>query len=63
MHQYSVFNSVYYPKKRENDTINEIQFDVRHKGITQQLRGGVCVRLLIAYNVALFYYCFELFSR
>ena len=30
MHQYSVFNSVYYPKERENDTINEIYFASRH---------------------------------
>ena len=30
MHQYSVFNSVYYPKERENVTINEIYSDLRH---------------------------------
>ena len=63
MHQYSVFNSVYYPKERENDTINEIYSDLRHVTIAQHLGGGVDVWLVITYNVALFYYCFAVFSR
>ena len=40
MHQYSVFNSVYYPKERENDTINEIYSDLRHVKIAQHLGVG-----------------------
>ena len=63
MCQYSVFNSVYYPKERVNDTINEIHSDLRHVTITQQLGGEVHVWLVSAYNVALFYYYFALFSR
>ena len=55
MHQYSVFNSVYYPKERENDTINEIYSDLRHVTIAQHLGGWVDVWLVITYNVALFY--------
>ena len=30
MHQYHAFNSVYYPKERENYTSNEIYSDVWH---------------------------------
>ena len=63
MHQYSVFNRVYYPKERKNVTINEIHSDLRHVTIAQHLGGGVHIRLVITYNVALFYYCFALFSR
>ena len=63
MHQYSVFNSVYYPKERENVTINEIYSDLRHVAIAQHLGGGVDVWLVITYNVALLYYCFAVFSR
>ena len=63
MHQYSVFNSVCYHKDRENDTINEIYSDLRHVTIAQDLGGGVVVWLVITYNVALFYYCFAVFSR
>ena len=63
MHQYSVFNSVYYPKERENYTINEIHSDLRQVTIAQHLGGRVHVWLVIAYNVALFYYCFTIFSR
>ena len=63
MHKYSVFNGVYYPKERENVTINEIHSDLRHVTIAQYLRGGVHVWLVITYNVALFYYCFAIFSR
>ena len=63
MHHDSVFNSVYYPKERENDTINEIHSDLRHVTIAQHLGGGVHVRLVIAYNVALFYHCFAIFGR
>ena len=63
MHQYSVFNSVYYPKERENYPINEIYSDLRHVTIAQHLGGGVDVWLVITYNVALFYYCFAVFSR
>ena len=37
MPQYSVFNSEYYPKERENDTINEIHCDLRHVTIAQHL--------------------------
>ena len=62
MHQYSVFNSVYYPKECENVTINEIYSDLRHVTIAQHLGGGVDVWLVITYNVALFYYCFAVFS-
>ena len=55
MHQYSVFNSVYYPKERENDTINEIHNDLRLVTIAQRtLRGWVRVWFVIAlsaYNV------------
>ena len=40
MHQYSVFNSVYYPKERENYTINEIHSDLRHVTIAQHLGVG-----------------------
>ena len=43
MHQYSVFNSVYYHEELENDTINEIHFDLRHVTIAQHLGGGVHV--------------------
>ena len=53
MHQYSVFNSVYYPKERENDKINEIYSDLRHVTIVQHLGGWVDVWLVITYNVAL----------
>ena len=60
MHQNSVFNSVYYYKERENDTINEIHSDWRHVTISEHLGGGVHVWLMIAYNVALFYYCFAI---
>ena len=68
MHQYSVFNSVYYPKERENYTINEIYSDLRHVTsrhvtIAQHLGGCVGVWLVITYNVALFYYCFAVISR
>ena len=63
MHQYSVFNSAYYPKERKNDTINEIYSDLRHFTIALHLRDGVNVWLVITYNVALFYYCFTVFSR
>ena len=63
MHQYYVFNSVYYPKERENDTINEIYSDLRHVTIAKHLGGWVDVWLVITYNVALFYYCFAVFSR
>ena len=63
MHQYSVFNSVYYPKERENDTINEIYSDLRHVAIAQHLGGWVDVWLVITYSVALFYYCFAIFRR
>ena len=63
MHQYSVFNSVYYPKERENDTINEIHSDLRQVTIAQHLGGWVDVWLVITYNVALFYYCIAVFSR
>ena len=45
----------YYTKKREIDTINEIHSDLRHVTIAQLLGGGVHVRLVIAYNIALFY--------
>ena len=54
MHQYSVFNSVYYPKERENYTINEMYSDLRHVTIAQHLEGGVHVWLGITYNIALF---------
>ena len=54
---------MYYPKERENDTINEIHSDLRHVMTAQHLGGGVRVWLVIAYNVALFYYCFAIFSR
>ena len=57
MHQYSVFNGVYYPKERKNYTINENHSDSRHVTIAQHFGGGVHVWLMIAYNVALFYYC------
>ena len=40
MHQYYVFNSVYYPKERENDTSNEIYSDLRHVTIAQHLGVG-----------------------
>ena len=63
MHPYSVFNSVYYPKERENDIINEIYSDLHHVTIAQHLGGGVDVWLMITYNVALFYYCFAVFRR
>ena len=63
MHQYSVFNRVYYPKERENDTINEIHTNLSHVTTAQHLGGGVDVWLVITYNVARFYYCFALFSR
>jgi len=53
----------YYHKKRENDTISEIHFELRHVTFVQHLVGGVHVRLVIAYNVALFYYCFALSIR
>ena len=49
--------------KRENNIINEIDSDLRHVTIAQHLGGGVHVWLVVAYNVALFYYCFEIFSR
>ena len=62
MHQYSVFNSVYYPKERENDTINDTYSDLRHVTIAQHLGGWVDVWLVITYNVALFCYCFAVFS-
>ena len=52
----------YYPNKRENDTINEIHSDLRYITIAQHLGGGVHDPLVIAYNVALFYYCFAFFS-
>ena len=39
MHQYSIINSAYYPKERENDTIGEIHSDLRH--VTIALRGWV----------------------
>ena len=63
MHQYSVFNSVYYHKEREHYTVNEIHSDLRHVTIAQHLGDGVHVWLVIAFNVALFYYCFAIFSR
>ena len=63
MHHYSIFNSVYYPKERENYIINKINSDLRHVTIAQHLGDGVHVWLLIAYNVALFYFCFAIFSR
>ena len=63
MHQYSVFNRVYYPKERENVTISEIHSDLRHVTIAQHLGGGVHVWLVITYKVALFYDCFATFSR
>ena len=63
MHQYCVFNNVYYSKERENDTINEIHSDLRHVTIAQHVGGGVHVWLVIAYDVALFYYGFAIFSR
>ena len=63
MHKYSVFNSVYYPKERENDTINDIYSDLRHVTIAQHLWGWVDVWPVITYNVALFFYCFAVFSR
>ena len=65
MHQNCVFNSVYYtkPKEREHDTINEIHSNLRHVTIVQHLGGWVHVWLVIAYNVALFYYCFAVFSK
>ena len=73
MHQYSVINSVYVGQEhvfitiryvRENDTTNEIHSDLRHVTIAQHLgRGGVQVWLVTAYNVALFYYYFAIFSR
>ena len=47
MHQYYVFNSVYYPKERENDTINEIYSDLRYVTIAQHLVGGVDILLLL----------------
>ena len=53
----------YYTKKREIDTINEIHSDLRHVTIAQHLGGGVHVQLVIAYNIALFYYCFAQSSR
>ena len=58
----SVFNSVHYPNERDNDTINEIHSDLHHVMTAQHLGGGVYVWLVIAYNVALFYYCFAIFS-
>ena len=65
MHQYSVFNSVFYPKERENDTkkLNLLRFASRHVTIAQHLGGWVDVWLVITYNVAIFYYCFDVFSR
>ena len=62
MHQYCVFNSVYYPKERDNDTINDIHSDLRNVTIAQHLGGGLHVWLVIAYNVALIYYCFAIFG-
>ena len=53
----------YYPKKRENDTINDIHSDLRHITIAQHLGDGVHVWLVIAYSVALFNYCFAIFSK
>ena len=53
----------YYTKKREIDKINEIHSDSRHVTIAQHLGGGVYFRLVIAYNIALFYYCFAQSSR
>ena len=68
MHLYSVFSCVFYPKERENDTINGIHFVLRHVTsrhvtIAQHLGGGVNVWLVITYNVALFYYCFAIITR
>ena len=40
MYQHSVFNSVYYPKERENDTMNEFHSDLRHVKIAQHLGGS-----------------------
>ena len=49
MHQYSVFNGVYYTKERENDTINGIHSDLPHVTIVQQLGGWVyfCIFMCI----------------
>ena len=58
-HQYSVFNSVYYHKERENDTINEIYSDLCHVMIAQHIGGGVDVWLVITYNVGLFYFALQ----
>ena len=63
MHQYCVFNSICYPKEREHDTINDINSDFRYVTIAQLIGGGVHVWVVIAYNVALFHYCFARFSR
>ena len=63
MHQYYVLNSVYYPKERNNYTINDIRSDLRHVTIAQHVGGGVYVWLVNVYNLALFHYCFALFSR
>ena len=44
MHQYSVFNSVYYPKERDNNAINEIHSDLHHVTIAQHFEGwGTCL--------------------
>ena len=59
MHQYSVFNSVYYLKEREN----EIHSDLRHVTIAKYLGGGVNVWFVIAYNFALIYNCFAILDR
>ena len=62
MHQYSIFNCVYYHKERENYSINEIHSDLRHVTVAQHLGGGVHVWLLNVYNLSPLYYCFALFN-